>query len=365
MPGAKKLGTIIFVVIIIFFVSLFLLTIMREAPTLAVSVRSFSMEPVMTRGDLVTILPMRDEESLSEGDIIMFRSEEAGIHDWTMHRIVGGDHEEGFITQGDNNERTDQEGGTGYPPIKPEWIGGVVPTVGEIPLKIPLVGYIPLLIGENLDNPLLLPIFLGCLALILLIDELTKSNKERKKDKIQTAQLYYLAGLAFAIFMGAFMLMGSLLATFPYVVEKEEKEVVMQGDISVIEKGETKEVTIAEIERKGFIPVYYYLDTNDSQINFKETEILLDRGETREIKANVHALSEGEHVANVTVGMFLPFLPFSVIRILASLNYWLALIVVSSVPAIPLFLLPFFDQKYKRRFMKTWRKKLAFINYFT
>lgn len=361
MPGAKKFGTILFIIAIVFFVSMFVLTIVREIPTLAVSVRSFSMEPAMTRGDMVTVLPVRDGEELSEGDIIMFRSEEAGIHDWTIHRIVGGDHEEGFITQGDNNETTDQEG-SGYPPIKPEWIGGEVPTVGDFPLKIPLVGYVPLLLSENIDNPNMLPIFLGVLAFILLIDEFTKSKKRKKKEKLQTAQLYYLAGISFALFMGAFMIMGSLFITFPYGVG-EEAGSLMGSDVGILEKGETREITLANLDREGFIPIYYHVSTNDPQLELDSTSITLDQGESYEVNAKVHAEEKGDYVANATVGMFLPFLPFGIIRALASINFWLAIIVVSMVPSIPLFLLPFLDPKYKKRFIKTWRKRLAFISF--
>ncbi|MGI6667508.1 MAG: hypothetical protein ACOX5Q_08730, partial [Bacillota bacterium] len=100
------------------------------------------------------------------------------------------DNDGGFITKGDNNDQTDQEGGH-YPPIRREWIAGVVPTIGSLPLKIPLVGYIPLLIEENMKNPRLLPLLLGVLALALLLDE---AKRRRKKEVLQRGQLYLLGG---------------------------------------------------------------------------------------------------------------------------------------------------------------------------
>jgi signal peptidase len=68
-----------------------------------------------------------------------------------MQRIVGGDQEQGFITKGDANENTEQERSR-YPLIQPEWIAGVVPTLGQMPLKIPLLGYISVLLEQHMDN---------------------------------------------------------------------------------------------------------------------------------------------------------------------------------------------------------------------
>jgi len=54
------------------------------------------------------LLPVSDKTDYSPGQIIVFHSEEDGIREWILHRIVGGDPEQGFITKGDANEFTDQ-----------------------------------------------------------------------------------------------------------------------------------------------------------------------------------------------------------------------------------------------------------------
>ncbi|OWZ83408.1 signal peptidase I [Natranaerobius trueperi] len=151
MSKKRKIETVLLVLVITFVLSMVVITIYRQAPTLAVTIRSWSMEPSMTRGDLVAVLPV-DCEDLSKGDKVIFRSPEAGICNWTLHRIVCDEKEDGFVTQGDANEVTDQECGM-FPPIQSDWVGGVVPTINDKPVKIPLLGYIPLLIEENIYNP--------------------------------------------------------------------------------------------------------------------------------------------------------------------------------------------------------------------
>ena len=59
-----------------------------------------SMEPTLYSGDLVVI---RRQDEYAVGDIV---SSETPIGP-VMHRIVGGDGDEGFVSQGDNNEISD------------------------------------------------------------------------------------------------------------------------------------------------------------------------------------------------------------------------------------------------------------------
>ncbi len=83
-----------------------------------------------------------------------------------MHRIVGDDRENGFITPGDASNSTDQE--MNYPPIRAEWIAGIAIPLGDYLLKIPCVGNLLLFFGEYLGNPFLLTIFMAILALLFL-----------------------------------------------------------------------------------------------------------------------------------------------------------------------------------------------------
>lgn len=65
-----------------------------------------SMEPGMHTGDLVLV---RRSRSYDIGDAIAYRVREgaAGAGSVVIHRIVGGNADDGFVTQGDNRRQTD------------------------------------------------------------------------------------------------------------------------------------------------------------------------------------------------------------------------------------------------------------------
>ena len=358
----KKWGTLLFYLILIFLIITPLLTLARGKPTLAASIRTWSMAPQLTRGDMAFLLPVEERTELSQGEIVVFRAPEDGIRDWTMHRIVGGDAENGYITKGDANDRTDQEG-KGYPPIKPKWIGGVVPTVGDVPLKIPLVGYLPLLLEQNLQdpNPMLIPAFIGILAVALVLDEVFKPKKKRRKEAIQKHHLYFIGGAAFALLMGAAMLMGSLFINFPYQVS-DTPGALMGSDVGVLKKGDERQLTLAELDNHGGIPSLYFAASADPQVELERESIYLSSGEEAEINATVYAEENGEYQSSIVVGMFLPFLPSEVISFLAGVNIWLAFGVVSLLPALPLFAAPYLEPRFRRRFIRGWRRKVEKIS---
>ncbi len=352
----KKIFSAIMIAVLLIIVAVPVATYFRQKPTAAVTIRSWSMAPLLTRGDLVLIWPARQKISLSEGQIVLFRSEEHGIREWTLHRIAGGDAESGFITRGDASEFTDQEG-SGYPPIRSEWIAGIVPTLGSSPLKIPLLGHFSLYLEQHNTYQTLIPILVGVLAAALVLDEIFISKKRRRKETLNQGHLYFLGGLAVTVLMASLMLAGSLFITFPYGVE-DSPGVLMGSDVGILEQGNTREITLAEIENNGLIPSYYVAVSSDPQVVLQESEFRLYQDSAASVTANVYAREPGLYQANVTVGMFLPFLPTRVIGYLSKINFWLALVTVSFIPALPVFIIPYLEPRYRRRFVKVWRQRL-------
>ncbi len=355
----KKIMNWLFVFVVAMLVVSPVATLLRQKPTFAVTIRTWSMLPVFTRGDMVFIFPTRTQTNFYPGQIIVFRSEENGIRDWTMHRIVDVEQDGGFITQGDANAQTDQAGSR-FPPVKAEWIAGVVPAIGAQPLMIPLLGYIPLLLEEKMQGSGVPLVLLGILALVFLADEIFKTRRKRKKETLQKSQLYFLGGTAFAMLMGALMLMGSLFITFPFGVE-DNPGVLMGSDVGVLEQGTSRELTLAELKNEGFIPSLYYAASSEPQLTLRQNIFRLGKGDTAEVVAILNAEVPGIHQANVHVGMFLPFLPFAVIRFLADINFWLALAAVALTPALPLIALPYLEPRVRRRLLKVWRKRIRRI----
>jgi signal peptidase I len=75
-------------------------------PTTYVMVSGISMEPSMHTGDLV-IATRRD--GYNRGDVVAFRvpQREPGGGAIVIHRVMGGNGEDGYITKGDNRESAD------------------------------------------------------------------------------------------------------------------------------------------------------------------------------------------------------------------------------------------------------------------
>lgn len=104
-------------------------------PTAPVGVsflESDSMEPTVSVGDGVVLVPAG---SVEPGDVVTFRSDHRD--EYVTHRIVG-ETAAGYVTQGDNNDVTDQA--AGHPPVPADAVVGEVLTVVGRPVAIPGVG---------------------------------------------------------------------------------------------------------------------------------------------------------------------------------------------------------------------------------
>lgn len=101
--------------------------------TIAV-VEGSSMEPTLQTGDLVIVLRKISVNEMSVGDVVVYRRGSMLI----IHRIVMIEGNT-FITKGDNNWVVD-------PPVSSEAVIGKVLGIGGRLLKIPLIGYLTLLL---------------------------------------------------------------------------------------------------------------------------------------------------------------------------------------------------------------------------
>jgi len=106
-----------------------------DNPNPIATVSGSSMWPTLKKGDLVAVRGVDGAEDLGVGDIIAFRHKD-GL---AVHRIMSIEGEV-ITTKGDANLEED-------PPIYIEQVIGKIPTVGGSLLKVPLVGYLSLLLG--------------------------------------------------------------------------------------------------------------------------------------------------------------------------------------------------------------------------
>ncbi|MFP8952094.1 signal peptidase I [Natrialbaceae archaeon A-arb3/5] len=78
-------------------------------PMLLGFVTSDSMEPTLGAGDGFVAVPDQLSGEIEDGDVIVFEAEELNGGSLTTHRVVG-ETEDGYVTKGDANPFTDQDG---------------------------------------------------------------------------------------------------------------------------------------------------------------------------------------------------------------------------------------------------------------
>lgn len=87
-----------------------------------------SMEPGLHDGDLVVV---REQATYEVGDVVGFRVPAGHVGEGAVviHRIVGGDPVDGFVTEGDNRERPDVWQPTAADVVGERWF--LVPGAGD------------------------------------------------------------------------------------------------------------------------------------------------------------------------------------------------------------------------------------------
>ncbi|MFC6729097.1 signal peptidase I, partial [Natronoarchaeum mannanilyticum] len=88
-------------------------------PILLGYVATDSMEPTMDAGDGFIAIPSPLAGDVSEGDVVVFEAEQLHGGGLTTHRVVG-ETDRGYVTKGDANPFTDQDGGE--PPVSDQQI---------------------------------------------------------------------------------------------------------------------------------------------------------------------------------------------------------------------------------------------------
>lgn len=127
---------VVTVLLIVVFVSLAVGQVIGQ-PVLFAYVDSGSMEPTIDEGDGFVAIPAAATSPPQEGDVITFEAETIEGGGLTTHRVVG-ETADGYITRGDANPFTDQDGGE--PPVTDEQIVAEALQIGDFVVVIPQFG---------------------------------------------------------------------------------------------------------------------------------------------------------------------------------------------------------------------------------
>ena len=326
-------------------------SLIAKKPMLLSAVRSNSMFPLFQRGDMIFIRQITGKTKVKVGDIIVFKAEEGSLKPkgWIVHRIVGGNPQQGYITKGDANERTDQES-VGGVKIKPDWMAARVVTVGKIAIKLPLIGHLTLFMERYQKNPLFFPAF-GAVLMITIIAN-TPSGKNKSKNKVPMQLICIFGGLTISIILAISMLTASQHFTIVYEVSENNKGIISGSDVGILKIGDVIERPLVEPCNKTLLPVITTITSSDPQISVSDKSFALKLGESKNISIKLEAIRQGKYKAYIHVGKFLPLIPHNLVYWLARKSYWLALIVISIIPATPIIIYPLIDSRMRRKTIK-------------
>ncbi|PSQ29653.1 S26 family signal peptidase [Halobacteriales archaeon SW_6_65_46] len=306
-----------------------------------------SMVPTLDPGDGFVAVPSGVAGQIETGDVVTFRAKELSGGGLTTHRVVD-ETERGYVTRGDANPFTDQDGSE--PPVKRTQIVAVAWQPGGQVLSIPAVGAAV----EGSRNVLrgtqrrLAAAFgtrslLGTSGLAYLVfalstvwylietfrDTGTDRDRDRSRERTDGFDPRLVVGLLALVVVGS--------ATAAMVVPGGAQEygiVSAQSDAPgqrIIETG-TNETTTYPVANAGVVPVVTFLETTDSDARIAPAETYVGPRSVVNATVTLSAPPETGYYRQVVVQhRYLALLPRAHIRALHGVHSWLPILAVDGL----------------------------------
>ena len=322
-------------------------------PILLGFVTSGSMNPTLESNDGFVAIPSAVADPVAEGDVVVYQAEEIQGGGLTTHRIVE-ETDRGYITRGDANPFTDQDGGE--PPVKDEQIVAVVWQPGGEVLAIPGVGAVVTgtqralqIVQGTLAWALGTRSLLGVQGLAYLIFAFSillygvdawrdtgrdRTSREQSRDTGTSARL--LVGvLAAVVVVSATAAMVGPAGSQEFGIVSAESDSPGQR---VIEQG-TTESTTYPVGNGGFVPVVVFLEPSDENVDVQPRELRVGSRSVSNATLTLTAPPEtGYYRHFVTQHRYLLLLPQSQIRALYQLHPWAPIVVIDALLGMPFYL---------------------------
>ena len=309
-----------------------------------VFVETGSMAPTLQPNDGYLAVPAIIADDPAVGDVILFQSQELGGGELTTHRVVEIT-DEGYITQGDANPFTDQDGDE--PPVSEGQIKSVALTIGDGVVVIPGLGASVSAVrsaGTAIQNYVLIPIGLDIevttlstaamvAGLVLFVygtvtGATNKRQRSRSRGGLFTNAIVVIAVLALVVVIPLNISM--LLPSGVYQYEILSSESPTDNE-QIIPVGGESDVTYA-MQNSGHLPVLVFLEAASDGVEVSESQIYVPRRTTVETSITMQAPDQtGSYLRFVREYRYLVVLPPSLI---ASLH---AIHPVVAIAAINLF----------------------------
>ena len=323
-------------------------------PVLLSYVETGSMAPTMEPGDGFVAVPAPVAGEVEEGDVVTFRAEEIQGGGLTTHRVVG-ETERGYVTRGDANPFTDQDGGE--PPVKDEQIVAYALQVGGHVVVLPNFGTAVItvqnviggaqrwlaavvgtrsLLGTQGFTYLLLVLSALAYAFDLFVGGGRDDDRERTRsrdDGVSTRLV--MVGLALLVMSTATAAMVLPAGTQQFGVVSAEFE---SGDPTVIPTGESSTLDYS-VPNAGLVPVHVYLEPGSDGVAVDQRHVYVASRGTETVGLTLTApATTGYYRYFLTEHRYLAVLPASVIDGLYRIHPWVPIAAIDVVLGVPFYL---------------------------
>ncbi|MFO7927775.1 MAG: S26 family signal peptidase [Halobacteriota archaeon] len=309
-------------------------------------VETDSMAPTMDAGDGFVAIPAAVAGPVEAGDVVTFDAERLHGGGLTTHRVVG-ETDEGYLTKGDGNPVTDQDGSE--PPVAEGQIKAKALQVNGEVVVIPHLGTAVVGVGGAIESVQMriagllgtsavvgtqgLGYLIGAVAVIAYaVDVLVfGDNKDRSHSRSRDS------GLDPRVIVGTFALLIVVAATAAMIGPAGTEQIGMVSaefeseQAAVVTQGTSSDLTY-EIHNGGLLPTVSYFEAGSDRVEPRQREMYLERGGREAVTVTLHAPPEtGYYPQYVTERRYLAILPLGTIRTLYGIHPWLPLVAIDGL----------------------------------
>jgi signal peptidase len=313
-------------------------------------VETGSMEPQLQPGDGFIAVPMAVAGPVEPGDVVVFDAVELNDGNLVTHRVVG-ETEAGYITRGDANPVTDQDGDE--PPVQEGQIKAKALQVGGEIVVIPRLGAVVIGLGtavQSVQQTLagllgtrallgsqgLAYILLGFGSITYVVASLAEQSDGKRRTRNANRRIEMMSPTTVIVVM-ALVLGGLLTASMVVPAGPQQFQFVSsESDAAgpgVIQQGTSENVTY-RIPSNGPLPVVTVIEPTSEGISVEPTQRFVAGGSSENVTITIDAPPEtGAYTRTIHEYRYLAFLPTGTILTLHAIDPLLPLLAINLLVA--------------------------------
>ena len=317
-------------------------------PVLLSYVETGSMAPTMQPGDGFVAIPTAVAGPIEEGDVIVFDADRLHGGGLVTHRVIGRT-DRGFVTKGDANPFTDQDGVE--PPVQEEQVVAKALAVGGKVVVIPHLGTGVIAVGGALEwiqqrlagvfrtrallgTQGLAYLLFGTGVLAYLASLLAEQRTDRRRDRRADRNVeVFDAGAAVAgltlllvVVVTASMVVGSGPHAFEVISSTNDAP-----GARVIPHGQTETLEYA-VPSNGLLPVVVFLEPGGDGVDVSPRELYVGSNDRATATVTLTAPGEtGRYRRFIVEHRYLALLPRETIRGLYTVHPWLPILAIDAL----------------------------------